>query len=124
MRAKKYHTVLETDILSFPSEPVPIEKKDMLKRALGNKVRLMVITFVEFRVLTDTNVPGRNNIVTAAILPASSAYPRLLNKLQNTHVIIDELSLCVSIAIFAVKSAISKFVLLSLWFARLNNKLI
>ena len=56
--------------------------------------------------LTEMNVPGRNTIVTAAI------------------VIIEELSRLVSKAILAVRSAMSKFVLLSTWADMLKRRFI
>jgi len=74
-------------MVDSPRALVPLSKKTVLK-------------------IEQINVPGRKNIVTAAI------------------VIIDELSRCVAIDILEVRLAISKFVRLSLWAAKLKKRLI
>lgn len=109
--ARKYHHRSETRNCRFPSGSGEILKKTMLKIAWATISKWIAIdknivwrikVRIENLVLTDMNVPGRKNIVTAAI------------------VIMDELSRWASLAIAVVALEISTLSSLSTWVERWN----
>ena len=84
---------------------------------------LLIVGVIMSTGLTQTNVPGRKAIVTAAILWISPLMSLFVKSSEEPYVIIAELSRCVSIAISDVRFAISKFVRLALCVSRLKNRL-
>ena len=104
--AKYSHSLDEVWKNWFPLLSTPELKNTMLKMA-------------------DMNVPGRKSIVIVAILilvsPTMGKFDGLIHW-EVTHVIILELSLCVSFAMTLVVLAISKFVWLFVWQSILKTK--
>ena len=126
--AGKSHHCDPTIIDSLPFSLVLVSKNTMLKMACNCECLSAYFPLIwRLDRRTETKVPGRKIIVRAATLEItlfSKCEEGGKKKNQLTHVIMEELSCWVETAILDESRAISRFIRLSAWVARLKKRLI